>query len=149
VTSTTWDSRPELPEGAPPPRPRAEQAWQPWTAPVALITALAVAFFGGLIVAVVGVAFGHDLEDTPPGVLMGATFVQDLGFVGAAVLFARMTGPAWASQFGLRPARLWPSIGWILVLYVGFVLFAALWSTVVHVPEDSELLDELRRSSGR
>jgi membrane protease YdiL (CAAX protease family) len=143
VTSTTWESRPELPDGAPPPSERAEQAWQPWTAPIALLSALVVAFIGGAIIAVVGVAFGYDLDDTPPGVLMGATFIQDLGFVGAAILFARMTGATWASQFGLRPTRLSTALIGIVALYVGFLIFAAIWQTIIHVPEDSELLDQL------
>jgi uncharacterized protein len=143
VTSTTWETRPELPDGAPPPPERAEQAWRPWTAPVALVSALLVAFVGGLIVALVGAAFGHELDDTPPGVLMGATFIQDVGFVAAAVLFASMTGPTWATQFGLRRTRVLPAIGWMLVLYFGFIAFSGLWQQAVEIEEDTELLRDL------
>jgi uncharacterized protein len=143
VTSTMWESRPELPDGAPPPPERAEQAWRPWTAPVALVSALLVAFVGGLIVAIIGAAFGSSLNDMPPGVLMSATFIQDVGFVVAAVLFASMTGPTWAAQFGLRRVRLLPAIGWMLLLYVAFIAFSGLWQQAVDIPEDTELLRDL------
>jgi uncharacterized protein len=143
VTSTAWETRPELPDGAPPPRPRADHGWAPWMAWIALLSALAVAFIGGTIVALVGLAFGHDLDETPPGVLMGATFVQDLGFVAAALLFARMAGPTWAGQFGLRATRVLPAIGWILVLYFGFIVFTGLWQQAVEIEEDTQLLRDL------
>jgi uncharacterized protein len=139
-----WETRPELPDGAPPPPERAEQAWRPWTAPVALVSALLVAFVGGLIVALIGAAVGNSrLDDTPPGVLMTATFIQDVGFVAAAVLFASMTGRTWAAQFGLRRVRVLPAIGWMLVLYVGFIAFSGLWQQVVDIDEDTELLRDL------
>jgi membrane protease YdiL (CAAX protease family) len=141
VTSTTWESRPELPDGAPPPRPRAEQAWPPWTAFVALVIALVIALVGGVIVAGVAAAFGHELDDTPPGVMLVATLIQDLAFVATAILFARMSGPTWAAQFGLRPTRLLPALGWILVLYVGFIVFSGLWQQIVDVPEESPVDD--------
>ena len=155
--STTWDSapeRPQAPPGAPPqqsdglpPAPQVdertgEQRWQPWTAPMALITALVVATVGGLLVAVLAVAFaGTELDDTPPGVLLGGTLLQDVGFVGAALFFARMTGPVWAAQFGLRRTSFWSAVLWIFVLYAGFALFTAVWSSIVEI-EDDDILDQ-------
>jgi uncharacterized protein len=153
VTST-WEARPErppeVPDGpggpdAPAPAPRGEHAWPAWTAPVALVAAFVVAFVGALLAALVGAAFGagFDPGDTPPGVLIGATVVQGLAFVGAGVLFARMTGPTSAHQFGLRPTSLWWSLLWILALYVGFVMFAAVWAQIVEVEEQTQLLEDL------
>jgi hypothetical protein len=143
VTSTTWENWPELPEGVEPPAPKGERAWPPWIAPAALVGALAVALVGGLGVSLIGVALGHPLdEDTPPGILMAATFIQDAAFVGAAVLFARLSGPTWAAQFGLRPTRILAAIGWMVVFYVGYTTFAGLWQLVVEVEQD-DVLDTL------
>ena len=64
----------------------------------------------GLIVDLPAAAFGveHHLARTfPPGLAIADTVVQDVGFVLAAVLFARIGGRVVRSwQFGLRPPRM-------------------------------------------
>ena len=65
------------------------------------------------------------------------------GLVGAAIIFARMTGPVWGAHFGLRPTRFWRAVGLVIATYVGFVLFAALWTALVGDPGDEPLLDDL------
>src|SRR5688500_5760074 len=124
--------RPERPEPpiAPPdqPGPEGEQRWMPWTAPIALLTALMVAFVGGLVVSVVAVAFGAEIDDLPPGVLMVATLIQDVGFIGAAIFFARTTGPVFAYHFGLRATRVARAVGLLLAIYFAYGLFAGAWS---------------------
>ena len=146
MTTTTWESSPERPPTAPgPPEPEGEQRWLPWSAPVALVTALIVATVGGLIVAIVGTAFGYDFESdsTPPGVLLPATLIQDIGFVATAIIFARMTGPVWAEQFGLRRTRVMPAIGWMAAAYVGFLVFLAIWAPLVGLDGAEDQVDDL------
>jgi uncharacterized protein len=141
--TTTWETRPELPDGAPPPRPRAEQAWPPWTAPAAVITALIAATILALPVFGIEAAVGEgDLEDPSSVTLTISTLLQDTAFIGVAILFARMAGPTWGAQFGLRRTRVLPAIGWILVLYAGFLLFSGLWQLVVEIEEDTQLLED-------
>ena len=154
MSSPTWAQSPERPErpehdaaptapGTPDPAPAADQSWHPWSAPVALVSALILAIVGGLVLTLAAVAFGAgEIDDTPPGVLMGATFVQDLGFIAAAIVFARLTGPVFARQFGLRRTRFWPAVGWVLLLYVAFGAFGALWQLVVEIEED-DVLEQL------
>jgi uncharacterized protein len=145
LSSSTWETRPErpdAPEGRPPER-TGEYAWQPWTAPVALIAALMLALVGGLIVSLVGAAFGGDIDDVPPGVLMAATVIQDIGFIGAAIVFARMTGPAYAEHFGLRAAPVGRAIALILGLYFAYGLFAGAWSEIVDLGEPEDQLEDL------
>jgi membrane protease YdiL (CAAX protease family) len=128
-----------------PPEPEGERGWPPWAGPLALITALVVATIGGLVVAIIATGFGYDLDadDTPPGVLLGATFVQDLGFVAAAVLFARLSGPVWAHQFGLRGTRILPAIGWMAAAYAGFLVFIAIWAPLVGLDGAEDQVDDL------
>jgi CAAX protease family protein len=138
---------PENPHAPAPPAagPSGAAAWPAWVAPVGLLAGLIGAFVGGLIVVVVAQAFGVDAagDDTPPGVLLGATFAQDVAFVGAAIVFARMTGPVFAEQLGLRPTRLVRAIVGVLATYVGFLILAGLWSLIVGTPDDQPLLDDL------
>ena len=155
--TTTWESPPELPEGAPPSGvaehdEHPERRWAASSAPVALVAAMVVAFVGGLAVSLLGLVIDgtpleEGIEDTPPGVLLAATAVQDLGFVGAAILFARVTGPTSARQFGLRATRFWAAVGWAAALYFAYGLFAALWGQLVEVEQD-DVLDQLGADEG-
>ncbi len=123
-----------------------EAAWPAWTAPVGLVGGLLVAIVGGLLVALIAVPFGAEITggDAPPGVLLGGTIMQDIGFVGAAVLLAFMTGGRpWAAQFGLRKTPFWWSVLWVVALYFAFLVFAAIWQAFVEIEEDTDLLREL------
>lgn len=148
VTPESWPAPelPERPDGAGPPGPperTGADAWPAWAAPLALVAALIGATIGGLLVFVVTEAVGGDAGDEPPGLLLGATAAQDVAFVAAAILFARMSGPVWGDQFGLRPTRFWRAAGLVVATYVAFVIFAGIWTTIVGDPGDEPLLDDL------
>ena len=61
---------------------------------------------GALIIGVIGSAAGSSFSDPSPAVSISATIVQDLCFIGAALLFASLAGRPRPEQFGLRPTRL-------------------------------------------
>jgi membrane protease YdiL (CAAX protease family) len=108
---------------------------------------------GTLIVAVVGVGVialvvelaGVDtVGDTPPGVTIGGTYVQDLAMIGSAILFARLLDPpATPGKFGLRLTRLRPAIGWTLLSWVSFFAFATIWGLALGITEEDDLPEEL------
>ncbi len=127
-----------------PPPPTGPDAWAPWSAPTALLSALVLSFIGGLTVVVIAQASGVEVtrDHTPPGVLLLSTAVQDVAFVVIAILFARMTGPVWAEHFGLRPTPWARAAGLVVATYVGFVVFAGVWTQLVGDP-DEPLLDKL------
>ncbi|HEX2084757.1 MAG TPA: type II CAAX endopeptidase family protein [Solirubrobacteraceae bacterium] len=135
---------PEPPPPDDPPAPTGAEAWAPWSAPTALLTALILSFVGGLTVVIAAQAGGVDVTegDTPPGILLASTAVQDVAFVVVAIAFARMTGPVFAEQFGLRPTRLWPAVGAVVATYIGFAVLVSLWGLLVGDP-DEPLLDDL------
>ena len=107
-------SHPELPDGIEPPqRPpepeRSPLAAVPVWAPLAglLMAFVAAAIAAVLIGAAIEAGGGSITEgDTPPGLLIGATFVQDAALIAAAAFLARI----WSSgvtpaTFGLRPGQ--------------------------------------------
>ena len=151
TTTPTWEFEPERPvpppPGGPSPAPAqrdGEHTWLPWTAPVAFIAALAVAFVGGGIVTAIAAAGGADLDDLPPGVLMAATVLQDIGFIAAAIIFARLgTRPVLARHFGLRGTRVLKAIGLILAIYFSYAMFAGVWSQIVDLGEPEDQLESL------
>ena len=83
--------------------------WPWWTAPLALVGGILLAYVAGAIVDIPAALFGVDVTGSnPPGWLeLVNTIVQDLAFVAAAVLCAMIGGRAVSAwQFGLRPPRL-------------------------------------------
>jgi uncharacterized protein len=130
---------PELPEGlARGPR------WPVWTAPAALLAGFALALFGAVVIAGVAAAFGADIEDPPPGVLIGGTIFQDASLILSALLFARLSsGRPRPWHFGLRATRFGPALGWATLGWVLFFLFSATWAAALGIDERDELPSEL------
>jgi uncharacterized protein len=125
-----------VPDGGSPP-------WKPWTAPVALLVAFLFAIVGGLIVAIVGAAFGASIDDPPPAVNIVATVVQDGGFIGAALVFAGREGPVSLARFGLRPAALRASLGWMALAFAVYLAFSGAWMSVLDLHQKDNLPKEL------
>jgi membrane protease YdiL (CAAX protease family) len=124
------------------PSPRLR--WPPWTALVALIAGFAAALFGALVLGVVALAFGADFNDQPPSIQILATIVQDLCLIGSAVLFARMFGRARPADFGLRPTRFGPALGWAVLTLVAFFVFTAAFVAIIGAsPKDDQLPKQL------
>ena len=133
-------ARPELPEGVEPAAPR----WPAWMAPVALIAGFGAAIVGYLVVAIIGSAAGASAADPPPAVQIIATVLQDGALIGAAVLFARLSGTrpqAW--QFGLRRTPILPAFGWAALTYVGYLVFSAAWVSALGIKQKDDLPDQL------
>ena len=137
---------PPMPPPAPPPAPEVVRTprWPPWTSVVALIAGLAGALFGALVIGVVAVAFGANFDDQPPAVTIAATVVQDLCLIGSAVLFARIYGRVVPADFGLRPTKIAPAIGWAALGWFSFLIFTAAFVAIVGGnPSDDKLPTEL------
>jgi len=132
---------PELPPGV---EPRRAPRWAPWTSVVALIAGLAAALLGALVIGGIAVAFGANFDDQPPAVAILATVVQDICLIGSAILFAGMFGRFGPADFGLRPTRVWPAIGWAVVGWLSFLIFTAAFVAIVGGnPNDDRLPKEL------
>jgi uncharacterized protein len=127
--------------------------WPPWMAPAALVGGLVLAAVGGLIVDLPAAAFGVNVTSSniPGGLEIADTVVQDIAFILAAVLFARMGGRtvrAW--QFGLRPPRLrllWTAL-LPLALLLLFVIFSVIWAGILHESTKEKVLEQLGANEG-
>jgi hypothetical protein len=132
---------PELPDGV---EVRARPRWRPWTSWVALVAAFAGALMGALVLGVLAAALGASFEDPPPGVNIAGTVVQDLCLVGSALVFARLAGEPRPWQFGLRATRFWPAVGWMVVAWVAFYGFTAVWVAALGAsPDEDDVVDKL------
>jgi len=106
----------------------------------------------GLLVDVPALALGVKLtaSQTPPGLAIADTFVQDVAFVLAAVYCARLGGRRVRSwQFGLRrPGDGWRSAALMIgLLIVTFLVLSIVWSSVTS-PEKENLLKQLGSNEG-
>src|SRR3954467_14511397 len=132
---------PELPESA---EPRSGPRWSPWMSVVALVAGFAAALFGAVLLGVIAGAFGASFDDQPPSVQILATIVQDLCLIGSAVVFARMFGRVRPADFGLRPTRLGPAIGWAALTLAAFFVFTAAFVAIIGAsPKDDQLPKQL------
>jgi membrane protease YdiL (CAAX protease family) len=133
---------PELPAGVVPGDGRP--AWRPSSAWLALVASLAFALvFGGIVAAVIAAVAGGDLDDAPPGALISSTFLQHIGFIAVPLFFAAMVTRPRPWQFGLRRIRLWPAVGAVVVTYVAFIAFSAIFVTVFGIEAEDDLPQEL------
>jgi membrane protease YdiL (CAAX protease family) len=139
--------RPELPAGIDrPPPPSALPNWPVWTPFAAMLLTLAIAIAGATVITVVAQLAGTDIDasDTPPGVAIGGTIVQDLALIASAVIFARVTnGTARARDFGLRAVRFGPAVGWLAAAWGSFFVFSAIYAGIFNVANDDDLPKEL------
>ena len=135
---------PELPEGAGPPvEPGWQAPWPLWTAPVGLITAFAAALVGAVLLGAVAAIAGVDVGDEPPGVLIGATVVQDLALIATAIWFAGRVRRVRAADFGLRPVALGTALRFTGLAWLTFILATYVWSIALGLDEPDNLPDEL------
>jgi uncharacterized protein len=143
--------RPELPAGVdrpplPAPTDRGLPAWPPWAPFAAMLLTLVIAIAGATVITVIAQLAGVEVGGghTPSGIQIGGTVVQDAGLILAAVIFARLTaGGAAAWQFGLRLVRLVPAVGWLVAVWVIFIVVSNLYGALVNAPETSDQAKEL------
>jgi membrane protease YdiL (CAAX protease family) len=144
IPPPSFDVAPELPEGVERPPPPEGPRWKPWMAWAALVAAFGGALFGALVIGVIGSAAGSSFAHPSPAVSISATIVQDLAFIGAALLFASISARPLPAQFGLRPTRFWPAVGWMAAAFAAFYVFTLVWVAILGVsPDDTKLPDEL------
>lgn len=117
--------------------------WQPWLAPAAFLSGLAVAVIVGGVLGGVAAASGADPKHPPPIVGILTALILELSFVGSALLFARSRGPLAPHLFGLRRTRLTSALGWLVLAAVLYVLFSATWAAALHLHERDTLPTQL------
>src|SRR5919202_2616050 len=136
--------RPERPEGAPPRGDRSRlPPWRWWMGFVGVACGLAAPIVIGVFAGIAVAATGGDTNDLPSGVLMALTFVQDIGFVIAALMVARFARRPSARDFGLVPTNVQRAIGLLVAIYIAFYAFAGAWTSLLGIDQKDDLPDEL------
>jgi membrane protease YdiL (CAAX protease family) len=133
------------PQPAPPAPPEAHHvqegfAW--WTPFVALVAALMASF---LFAAILAGATGHTGgKSLPPGIILTATFVQDVLLVGAMVMFAQLGGARITpGAFGLRKVAVGRALLLAALAFAVFYVFLLAWSQL-----DASAKDDLAKDLG-
>lgn len=106
--------------------------WPGWSAPAALLAAFAGALVLSLVIGLLAAPFGASLDDPPAAVSILSTIAQDVCFVAAGLLFARMVAPPRKAQFGLEvPRRIKQAIAFVVGGYVAFIAVSAAWLAII------------------
>jgi membrane protease YdiL (CAAX protease family) len=143
-------THPEVPDGIVPaerPEPKGSLAAIPVWAPLAaMLCAFIVATIAYLLIAAgIEAGGGTVTASGPPGLVISATFVQDLALIAAALVFAAMWSHGLTpASFGLRPVAFGPAIGWTLLTFAAFWVLTAIYITAVGEPDQQELTRDLR-----
>ena len=142
-------TRPELPEGVERAPERHERRLDPPTrVPVWVpIAAMLASFLGGTVAfAVLAVASGTEsVDNTPEGVTLGATLVQDVLLVVFALLAVKAyEGQVRPDWLGLRRVPFWPAVGACAVMIAGWWIFQLLVVAIFGEPEQQDLVEELK-----
>ena len=142
---------PHPPPPDPPERPEAGKRWPAWpwwySLAAAGIGLVATFVLAGMIAAIATAAGADDVADSK-GYLQGATVAQQLAFMAAAVFMASRFVRPQAWHFGLRPARLWPTIGWTALGFVAYWVLSAVYTVAVRPDGEQETLENLGTEDG-
>ena len=143
--------RPELPDGAEaPPQPDLPRlgvpAWAPLIVVVIMFTCL---LFGTLAMQIFGELMGWDGEQTvrsDEATILLTVVALDLAMVAGTLwvvswLAGRRPTPA---DFGLRLTPWRTALGWTVAVYVGFIVVQGLVTLVTGVPEEQDIVVELK-----
>lgn len=118
--------------------------WQWWSGLLAIVAALFATLVVGLVIDVAAAAFGADVTDPPPGILLLSTVAQEVCFVGAALLFANSVRPVRPWQFGLRPTAPRRAVAYVVAAYLTSLVVNAVWFAALGISQDdSKLTDQL------
>jgi uncharacterized protein len=131
-------AQPELPEGAGP-------KWPAWYAGIGFLVALIATL---VVVGIFAAATGATTDDEDPTFTVVATFLQALIFIGTAVLFASFTRTPRPEQFGLRPTRFWPAVGWAALAMASFYILVAIYTVIVQPDAQQTVAQDLGAEQG-
>jgi membrane protease YdiL (CAAX protease family) len=128
-----------------PAAPRTVPIWAPFAALLAAYMLVAL-----LALAVAGVIAASDSDfdakHPPIGFTLGLTGVQDIVFVFTAWITIRLAlGRAAPEDFGLRRmSRPWRTIGWMALVFFGFLVISKLLSELFGQPPDQDLVSDVK-----
>ncbi|MGZ4202236.1 MAG: CPBP family intramembrane glutamic endopeptidase [Thermoleophilaceae bacterium] len=125
-------------------RPR----WPAWYGPAGFLAGLVCTLIAASVVSVVVAAAGGHLRSKSPGFQFGGTLVQDLFFIGAAVVLAARVAPPRAADFGLRGAPLRLAAREAGKALLAFYLFALLYHAVFQPHGQQDVAKDLGVSNG-
>ena len=133
---------PELPDGVEP--TPVGPGWKAWMAIAALVAGFAAAIVAAIFLGLFASIFGSSLTDPSPSVNILSTVIQGGCLILAAYLFARATGHSKPWDFGLRPTRFFPAVGWSVLTWLSFLLVTVGWTALIGAQDARDQLpDEL------
>jgi membrane protease YdiL (CAAX protease family) len=139
------DPTPPQPPREPAPAEAGPPQWPAWYAGVGFLVALVATL---VVVGIVAAATGATSDDEDPTFTIIATFLQALIFIGTAVLFASFVRKPRPEDFGLRPTRFWPAVGWAALGIAGFYLAVGIYSAIVQPDAEQTVAQDLGAESG-
>ncbi|NLT05393.1 MAG: CPBP family intramembrane metalloprotease [Solirubrobacterales bacterium] len=119
--------------------------WPPWFGFVGFLGAIVCTLIAsGIVLAIAGV----DEGDNSPAIVVVATLIQGIFFVGAALVLGRAVAAPRPWQFGLRRAPLWRTVGWAALGMLAFYVLTAVYAAIVQPDAEQDVVDSLGANDG-
>lgn len=126
---------PERPAGV-----ERRPAWPAWFGPLGFVASFAAT---SVVLVIAYAVTGIDAGEGSPALTIVGTLVQDSIFVTTAVLLAATIKRPRPWHFGLRPAPLWPAVGWAAAGMGVFYLVTVVYSALVRPDAQQDVVDKL------
>jgi membrane protease YdiL (CAAX protease family) len=122
--------------------PDERPPWRLWIAPASIALGFVFGEVGSLLVDGVGVAGGASATHPTPAMAIVGSIVFDLGFVGAAILLASVTGSGRAPDFGFRRVSWRVAVPVVALAALGYYVLTAVYATLFSLHGSDKLPSE-------
>jgi uncharacterized protein len=116
--------------------------WPLWVVPASLLLGFVSGQVGIILVDIAGSIAGASVSHPTPAMEIGGSIVFDLGFLGAALWLASVTGRVKPSDFGFRRVSWRAGVTSVVAAAVGYYGLTAVYSTVFKLTGTDKLPTE-------
>jgi uncharacterized protein len=113
--------------------------WPLWVVPVSIVVGFVGGQVGIVLVDIVGSIAGASVSNPTPSMAIGGSIVFDLGFLGAALWLASVTGHPTPADFGFRRVGWRAGVTAVAAGAFGYYGLTAVYSTVLHLTGTDKL----------
>jgi membrane protease YdiL (CAAX protease family) len=116
--------------------------WPLWVVPASILLGFVSGQVGIILVDVAGSIAGASVSHPTPAMAIGGSILFDLGFLGAAIWLASVTGHARLADFGFRRVGWRMAVSSVAAAAVGYYVLTAVYATVFKLTGTDRLPSE-------
>jgi membrane protease YdiL (CAAX protease family) len=116
--------------------------WPLWVVPASIVLGFIGGQLGILLVDIAGSIAGASISHPTPAMAIGGSIVFDLGFLGAAIWLASLSGHTRPADFGFRRVNWRAAVSSVAAAAAGYYILTAVYATVFKLTGTDKLPSE-------